>query len=648
MLNFKNLFYPPESKSSRTAQVLAFASGGRARWTPRDYAALAREGYLANAVVHRAVRMIAENAASCIYLLYEGARELEVHPLLELLARPNPRQDGASLFETLYAHMLLSGNAYIEGVALDGDVRELYVLRPDRMKLVPGTDGWAEAYEYSVGGRSVRFDQVAQRMPPILHLTFFHPLDDHYGLAPLEAAAVAVDDAIQIAVRDTALTVPPSSPVDGERHIVARDATGAWTGQDNAVATWETNAWRFLAPKAGWCVWSIAADALLVFDGSGWIPVTAAGGAPLSPDEVPHLGINTPAIETNLLTVRSGDVLFHAIDADDDGTGDMRLQLSKEAAENTASVVFSDAFSGRAEFGLTGDDDFHLKVSADGMTWRDALAFDSATGRVSFPSGGAREMLTADRIYYVRTNGHDSNDGLSNTSGGAFLTIQKAIDVTAALDISIYSVTIQVASGTYTGAVLVNGPFVGSGDVSLIGDTATPSNVLISTTATACITVQKGGSLSIGGLKLKTTTSGDAIDIASNGTVTIVGAIEFGPAASGSVHISASNGGKLLNLGGGNVTVSGGGYAHIYAQQLGGVVYAGITVKVTGTPTFSNSFAGANNMGFFRSAGVTYSGSAIGPRWFAAANSVIQTDGAGPNTLPGNSNGAAMSGGQGL
>ncbi|MDH8228181.1 hypothetical protein QIG20_28655, partial [Klebsiella pneumoniae] len=65
MLNFKNLFRPPEAKASRTAQVLAFESGGRARWTPRDYAALAREGYLANAIVHRAVRLIAENAASC-------------------------------------------------------------------------------------------------------------------------------------------------------------------------------------------------------------------------------------------------------------------------------------------------------------------------------------------------------------------------------------------------------------------------------------------------------------------------------------------------------------------------------------------------------------------------------------------------------
>src|SRR3954453_10633629 len=183
----------PETKASRTARVVAFESGGRARWTPRDYAALAREGYLANAIVHRCVRLIAENAAACQYLVFEGLAERDAHPIAELLARPNPRQAGALLFETLYAHLLLSGNGYLEQVSLNDKVRELYALRPDRIKVVPGADGWAEAYDYTVGGRSVRFDQHASNVPPILHLTFFHPLDDHYGLAPIEAAAIAVD-----------------------------------------------------------------------------------------------------------------------------------------------------------------------------------------------------------------------------------------------------------------------------------------------------------------------------------------------------------------------------------------------------------------------------------------------------------------------
>ncbi|KIZ33099.1 MULTISPECIES: phage portal protein [Rhodopseudomonas] len=188
----KHFLTPPEIKSSRTARLLALESGGRARWTPRDYTGLAREGYVGNAIVHRCVRLIAENAAACHYLIFDGAQERDGHPLAQLLTRPNPRQDGGVFFEMLYAHLLLAGNAYVEAVALGDQLRELYALRPDRMKVVPGADGWAEAYEYSVGARSVRFDQHGA-VPPILHLTFFHPLDDHYGLAPIEAAAVAVD-----------------------------------------------------------------------------------------------------------------------------------------------------------------------------------------------------------------------------------------------------------------------------------------------------------------------------------------------------------------------------------------------------------------------------------------------------------------------
>lgn len=193
----KNLFRPPEAKASRTARLIALESPGRARWTPRDYAALAREGFVQNAIVYRAVKLVAENAASCAFLLYEGAAERDRHPLLDLIARPNPRQDGAAFFEALYAYLLLSGNAYVEAVAIEGQgsfsVRELYALRPDRMRVVPGSDGWAEAYDYTAGGRTVRFDQSSPPVPPILHLTSFNPLDDHYGLSALEAAAVAVD-----------------------------------------------------------------------------------------------------------------------------------------------------------------------------------------------------------------------------------------------------------------------------------------------------------------------------------------------------------------------------------------------------------------------------------------------------------------------
>ena len=190
----KNLLRPPEAKASRTARVIAFDGGGFPRWTPRDYAALAREGYARNAIVHRAVRLVAESVGALSFVLYEGEHEVATHPLLDLMARPNPRQDGATFVETVTAYLLLAGNAYIEAVSLPNEARprELYALRPDRMKVVPGPDGWPQAFEYAVNGASVRFDQ-ATTQPPILHLVLFNPVDDYYGLSPLEAAATAVD-----------------------------------------------------------------------------------------------------------------------------------------------------------------------------------------------------------------------------------------------------------------------------------------------------------------------------------------------------------------------------------------------------------------------------------------------------------------------
>ena len=183
---------PLEAKRSRTGSLIALQTGHQPVWTPRNYAALAREGFATNAVGYRCVRMIAEAAASVEWLLYEGERELIRHPLLDLLARPNPAQDGRSLLESFYGHLYIAGNAYLEAASVDGTLRELHALRPDRMRVVAGEDGWPEAFEYSIAGRAVRFNQDAP-VPPIMHLRMFNPTDDHYGMSPLEAAARAID-----------------------------------------------------------------------------------------------------------------------------------------------------------------------------------------------------------------------------------------------------------------------------------------------------------------------------------------------------------------------------------------------------------------------------------------------------------------------
>lgn len=193
-----------------------------------------------------------------------------------------------------------------------------------------------------------------------------------------------LDAAIQIGVLDTTLIVPPSSPAEGERHIVATGATGAWAGQAHTIATYEDATWRFLSPKLGWCAWSAADEVIFVYDGMNWRDLR---DLPVSMDSIASLGINETVSGANLLSVKSNAILFNAIATTDGGTGDTRLQLSKESSGNTASVVFSNAYSGRAEFGLVGSDAFKLKVSNDGSTFVEAFNIDQATGNLTLPRG---------------------------------------------------------------------------------------------------------------------------------------------------------------------------------------------------------------------------------------------------------------------
>lgn len=185
---------PLKRKASATGQLVALHHQGQPVWTPRDYEALAREGFARNPIVYRCTRMIAEATASLHWLAYEGAKELDNHPLLALIAKPNAQQSGPDLFEALFGYLLLAGNGYLEAILLEDDLRELHALRPDRMKIIPGRDGWPEAYEYTAGGQSVRFaGHPDLGISPILHVTMFNPVDDHYGMSPLEAAQIPID-----------------------------------------------------------------------------------------------------------------------------------------------------------------------------------------------------------------------------------------------------------------------------------------------------------------------------------------------------------------------------------------------------------------------------------------------------------------------
>jgi hypothetical protein len=178
-----------------------------------------------------------------------------------------------------------------------------------------------------------------------------------------------LDALVQLSVIDV-LQQPPASPSEGARYICAAGALEEWAGHDDEIAAWQAGGWQFYAPRTGWIAWVEAQARLEVFEGSQWLP-QASGG---SSEVVSLLGINATADAANRLTVSAPNSLFNH-----EGS-DHRVKINRAASADTASVLFQSDFSGRAEFGLTGDDNFRLKVSADGSNWLDAVNIDAATG----------------------------------------------------------------------------------------------------------------------------------------------------------------------------------------------------------------------------------------------------------------------------
>ncbi|MFN7115002.1 MAG: phage portal protein [Alphaproteobacteria bacterium] len=199
-MGWKNIFSrKPQAKASAGAPLLVQSGALQPRFTPRQYDQLAKEGYQKNVIAYRCVQLVSRNAAAVPWLVTRGKgaykKRLEDHPLATLLAQPNPMQGGAELFAAIYGFYLIAGNSYIEAVGAQNALpRELWTLRPDRMRVVPGRSGLPAAYRYQIGGQSVDFAvDTITGASDLLHLKTFHPLDDWYGMSPLEAAAASID-----------------------------------------------------------------------------------------------------------------------------------------------------------------------------------------------------------------------------------------------------------------------------------------------------------------------------------------------------------------------------------------------------------------------------------------------------------------------
>jgi len=108
------------------------------------------------------------------------------------VALATSRSSGQALLETVAAQLLLHGNAYVQVLGDGaGGVAELYALRPERVAVEADGGGWPAAYRYRVGERVSRLAADAPR-PEIIHIKTFSPIDDHYGLGCLGAAAGAI------------------------------------------------------------------------------------------------------------------------------------------------------------------------------------------------------------------------------------------------------------------------------------------------------------------------------------------------------------------------------------------------------------------------------------------------------------------------
>ncbi|MBT4897214.1 MAG: DUF2793 domain-containing protein [Rhodobacteraceae bacterium] len=185
-----------------------------------------------------------------------------------------------------------------------------------------------------------------------------------------------LDGVVQLSVLSRAQTAPPTNPVAGDRYILPSGSTGAWAGFDGSLAHWEENAWRIISPQDGWVAWDQDALTLLVFSQGQWTEATSA-----QVEQLDKLGINTAADLTNRLAVSSdATLLTHA------ATGGHQLKINKDQPGDTGSLLFQTGWSGRAEMGITGSDNFEIKVSPDGSTFHQALTVDRATGAVTLPN----------------------------------------------------------------------------------------------------------------------------------------------------------------------------------------------------------------------------------------------------------------------
>jgi hypothetical protein len=299
-------------------------------------------------------------------------------------------------------------------------------------------------------------------------------------------ALASLDALIHLAVKERGRSTAPESPAEGDRYLIGVGATGNFANHEGEIAFFDLGMWRFFPPRPGWRVYVEAEDRILVFSGSQWSDL---GRYCREIGRLDRLGLGTEADSLNRLSAKLNSALFAALTTEEGGTGDLRFVLNKGGAANVLSQLYQRGFSGRAETGLIGSDDFSIRVSPDGSQWHDALLVDGKTGFASFPNGllnlpGANLLVNSGFVVNQRHfPGGALGEGLygfdrwKGGPGGG--TLSRAADGTVTLTGSLDQV-IDVAQATaLAGAV----SFAGCILTLSVEDPSEPLPVLIGTKA---------------------------------------------------------------------------------------------------------------------------------------------------------------------
>jgi len=196
--NIKNIFKTKEQPKvqKKEAPIVYYNSLGYDSVPKISYEDLATDGYSENAIVYRCVNEIANNASRVKINLFRGDQEVDNHPLLDLLYKPSPTMSQVEYFQSVYSYLLIAGNNYMLSVGGDNTPpTELYNLRPDRIKIRTGTRAMPVAYDYMLKGQVVESYDVDQATggSKVKHIKLFNPLDDYYGMSPIQASSVDID-----------------------------------------------------------------------------------------------------------------------------------------------------------------------------------------------------------------------------------------------------------------------------------------------------------------------------------------------------------------------------------------------------------------------------------------------------------------------